>query len=458
MSGGSRFRAAASPGWRAATLAVLVAGWLAIVLLNAPGHLSYDSTIQLLDGRTGRYHTWHPPFMAWLLGLSDAVAPGPGLYVALQAAIPVSALALLAAAAERGRASVLVLAALLMGSPLVLLWQAIAWKDVLFADLIAWGFVAVSVAFRARSRPLRLALLACGSAALIAAALVRQNGAVALPFAAAALVLEQGRGVRAGRGRRVLLGVGWLAASVLVVAAASAALATRSVDGNGSAALLNVLRAYDLVGVIAREPSADLFEVEPALAANIRRAAVSEYSPARNDALLADAALDRAVGGAREDIGDQWRATVLAHPLAWSRHRLSVFSWILFTPDLKRCTADFAGVKGPPEVLGKLSIPPRLSPRDAGLLRYAALFHRTPVYAHAAYGLIAAALALLLCRRRRAGDLAIAGLLLAALAYAASFLLIGVACDYRYLYALDLSAMVAVFYVASTRGDRSAAV
>ena len=59
---------------------------------------------------------------------------------------------------------------------------------------------------------------------------------------------------------------------------------------------------------------------------------------------------------------------------------------------------------------------------------------------------------------RRAGDLAMAGLLLAALSYAASLLLIGVACDYRYLYVLDLSAMVGAFYVASTRGDRSAAV
>lgn len=458
MSGEARSNAAASPGWKAATLAVLVAGWLAIVLLNAPGHLSYDSTIQMLDGRMGRYHTWHPPFMAWLLGLSDAVAPGPGLYVALQAAIPVSALALLAAAAERGRASVLVVAALLMASPLVLLWQAIVWKDVLFADLLVWGFVAFSVAFRCRSRPLRLALLAFGSVALIAAALVRQNGAVALPFAAAMLLLERGRSPRAGPGRRVLLGVGWLAVSVLVVAAASAALATRSVDGNGSAALLNVLRAYDLVGVIAREPSTDLFEVEPELAADLRRAAIGEYSPARNDALLADAALDRAVGGASRDIGDQWRATVLAHPLAWAMHRLDVFSWILFTPDLKRCTADFAGVKGPPEVLAKLSIPPRLSLRDAGLLRYAALFHPTPVYAHAAYGLIAAGLVVLLWRRRWPGDFAVAGLLSAALAYAASFLFIGVACDYRYLYALDLSAMVAVFYVASTRGDRAAAL
>lgn len=455
MSGARSARAGASPAWRVATLAVLGAGWLVIVGVNAPGHLSYDSTIQLLDGRTGRYHTWHPPLMAWLLGMGDALSPSAALYVAAQVALLVSALAMLAATAKRGRASVLALALLILVSPLVLLWQAIVWKDVLFADLAVWGFVAFAVASRGVSRPVRLTLLLAGSSALTAATLVRQNGAVVLVFGALALAIESWQASRDGRGRwrAVLLGVVWFVATGLVVLAATAALSTRSVDGNGSAALLNVLRTYDLVGVVARAPSADLFEVEPDVANQLRRAARAEYSPARNDALLADRGLDQAVGGAPEDIADQWRATVAAHPMTWLRHRLAVFSWILFTPDLARCTSDFAGVRGPPAVLSALRMPPRLTARDAALLRYGALFHGTPVYAHAAYGLVAAGLAILLCRRRRAGDVAIAGLLFASLAYAASFLLIGVACDYRYLYALDLSAMIGVFYLAATRGE-----
>jgi hypothetical protein len=38
------------------------------------------------------------------------------------------------------------------------------------------------------------------------------------------------------------------------------------------------------------------------------------------------------------------------------------------------------------------------------------------------------------------------GLLLAGLGFAASFLLISIACDYRYLYMLDLSALVGLVY------------
>ena len=71
---------------RAAGL-ILLAGFVATVAVNWPGHLSYDSILQLLQGRTGVYNTWHPPVMAWLLGLGDALVPGAGLFVAFDTAL-----------------------------------------------------------------------------------------------------------------------------------------------------------------------------------------------------------------------------------------------------------------------------------------------------------------------------------------------------------------------------------
>ena len=46
----------ASAEWRARalTVAVLAAAWLFVATLNWPGHLSYDSVLQLLDARTGQ--------------------------------------------------------------------------------------------------------------------------------------------------------------------------------------------------------------------------------------------------------------------------------------------------------------------------------------------------------------------------------------------------------------------
>ena len=72
---------------------------------------------------------------------------------------------------------------------------------------------------------------------------------------------------------------------------------------------------------------------------------------------------------------------------------------------------------------------------------YVANFFHTPVLSHLFYGALALLFLFLLARRGTAPDIAIAGLQVAALAFAASFFVISIACDYRYLYFLDLSAM-----------------
>ena len=54
----------------------------------------------------------------------------------------------------------------------------------------------------------------------------------------------------------------------------------------------------------------------------------------------------------------------------------------------------------------------------------------------------------LFLKRRAPGDTAFAFLLLAAFAFTASFFVISIACDYRYLYALDLAVIAAAFYLA----------
>ena len=62
--------------------------------------------------------------------------------------------------------------------------------------------------------------------------------------------------------------------------------------------------------------------------------------------------------------------------------------------------------------------------------------------------MLALAVVLLLWRRRDPADMTIIGLQLGALAFTASFAVLSVACDYRYLYLLDLAAITGVLYVA----------
>jgi hypothetical protein len=55
-----------------------------------------------------------------------------------------------------------------------------------------------------------------------------------------------------------------------------------------------------------------------------------------------------------------------------------------------------------------------------------------------------------LLRRRSAPDMAVAAMLASTFTFAATFALISIACDYRYLYALDLTVIAAALYVAAS--------
>src|SRR5271155_3704873 len=78
---------------RQATGAIVALACAATIALHWPGELSPDSVLQLLEGRLGQYNSWHPPVMAWMLGLGDAIAPGAGLFIAFDAALAFGALA-----------------------------------------------------------------------------------------------------------------------------------------------------------------------------------------------------------------------------------------------------------------------------------------------------------------------------------------------------------------------------
>jgi len=61
-----------------------------------------------------------------------------------------------------------------------------------------------------------------------------------------------------------------------------------------------------------------------------------------------------------------------------------------------------------------------------------------------------------LWRRRRPADIVAAAMLASAFAFAASFFVISVACDYRYLYFLDLAVIAATLYASAAFGRRRA--
>jgi hypothetical protein len=413
--------------------AVLVIGFGVMLALNAPGQLSYDSVTQLADGRTGHYNSWHPPLMAWLLGVFDSLVPGTFLFLLFQSLLLLGGLLALLALKPRGWLSAGV-AFLIVLTPQWLLYQGDIWKDMLFADAAIAGFAAL--AWHARRPHPAWAILAL--LLLVLAAAVRQNGLVLLPVAAVTLALTTPGGWRPG--------LAFLAACLALLVGLNLVLASRSDGGDGAAAEIRLAQSYDLAGAFARAPDLSV-PLPPDLDRLLRGPGARLYTPLRNDPFAADPAISKARSDAPDGaISTAWRALVLNHPLLYLSVRWADFAAVVTTPDSDVCHFATAGVTGPPALLRQLGLSVRNRTQDQGLKSYARLFFGTPLFSHIAWGLVAILLLIVLLRRPSPADKVVAGLLAGALLFSVTFFFISIACDYRYLIFLDLAVMAASLY------------
>ena len=421
---------------------ILLAGFAVMLAMNAPGQLSYDSVTQLADGRSGSYNSWHPPLMAFLLGLFDRVVPGTGLFLLFQSGLLLVALLALLWLKPRGWLTPMIALAIVL-TPQWLLYQGEIWKDVLFADAAIAGFAALAVA---GSRNLSRPWLAGSALLLTLAACTRQNGLVLLPVAAVTLgMIAHRQGARGWTyGAIFLLGTLGLGGGVTL------ALAARGDGGDGAAAQLRLGQSYDLAGAFSRQPGLALPLTHDAPTLDRLLRATRLYTPLRNDPMAGDVEIQQAISNAPAGaIARSWRSLVLGHPVLYLQTRLAVFAALAGTPDATACHFAPVGVDGDPVMIARLGLKSGARPQDRMLARYARAFFATPVYSHLFWGALAIVLLVLLLRRPSPGDLAVAGLLAGALLFAVTFVIIAIACDYRYLAFLDLSAMAASLYAVS---------
>ena len=421
----------------------MLLGFGILVALNWPGQMSYDSVVQLADGRSGHYDSWHPPVMAWLLGLFDRVLPGPGLFLTFTALLLLGAWFLLLRQGRPGWGTAILLI-LTFATPQLLLYQGTIWKDVLFANAAIAAFAILAAAAANWRMPRRrLFWLALSALLLSLAVLARQNGFLLLPIAALCL------GVIAAKEQSVLAGwrygAGLLMGVLALTAGANFALGLRGDGGQGATAQLRLAQTYDLVGAARLDPSLRFKVLEqraPALDTAIRTDGIALYSPHWVDTLEASPALTTAIGRAPQGvIFTEWRDLVFAHPGLYLRVRWPVFRWVVAPPDLLVCHPDVVGVDGPPDVLKQLGLTARIRPQDRFLYFYVVHFFHTPILSHLLFGALALLFLILLAWRGTPPDIAVAGLEAAALIFALSFFVVSIACDYRYLYVLDLAAM-----------------
>ncbi|HEY2177811.1 MAG TPA: hypothetical protein VGH15_04455 [Caulobacteraceae bacterium] len=453
MADGHRSR----EGSRAALIALIVVaalGFAAAVIADWPGHFPPDGLTQLAQGRAGVFNAWHPPVLAWLLGVADRIIPGAPLIIVVQALLFFAGVAGLAAAARPGWGAA-AMTGLIAASPIVLVYQGLVVKDVLFADVALFGFAALALATRAWERRLaRGVLIALALAGFILAVLARQNGVLAAGAGVLCLAAVAAAKARTGPTIRRFVIVTVASAAVVGIGVASAgAWFTAHGDHRPERARQwSVLALFDLAGAARRDPTLPLpllHARDPALEDFVRRDAARAYDPDRVDTLAGTARWGRYMLKPNPLLDAQWRAMLTASPVAYLAARTEVFGRMFAPADEEDCAPVLVGVDpANPALLRAAGLAARETDKDDWDADYEDQAVHSPIFSHPAYALIALVLLAWagwdLRRRGRPEMIATVGLLASALAFTASFTVISLGCDFRYLYFLDVAAMAAL--------------
>ena len=188
---------------RSLPAALLAAVWGLFVAYSWPGFMTWDSVNQLLQARSGNYGNWHPPIMARLWSMLDAIVAGPALMLILQTALFMVGLhGVIRRYAAPPRAAVIT--AIVFLFPPVFAPLSAIWKDSLMAGLL----LCAAAGWTSAARGPRLA----GWLALVMVAALRHNApllivpltAMIVPYAASWPVWRR-RALGAGLGIAVSL-------------------------------------------------------------------------------------------------------------------------------------------------------------------------------------------------------------------------------------------------------------
>jgi hypothetical protein len=434
--------------------AVIALGGLITFLINFPGSMEDDSFVQLVEAREGFYSNWHPPVMSWILSLSDSL-PGPaaGWFTGFEMLVCFGSLALVLWLPKKVSWAAVAAAALMLPLPQLFMSQAVVWKDALFANAALAAFVAVAFAAKFwHHRAARWVLLGVSSAFLALAVLTRQNGAVIVPCAVIALAVVAKR--FEGRWRPALIHSAALFGAAVFIAWGGNALLQLEADGYpAKQEQFKILHLYDITGMVKHDPAIKLAILDreaPVLARTIRRQAVPLWSPVKNDTMETDAIIAVKDAVPASIVTRQWKALIAEHPLRYLAVRAELFRWVFQPPDVGLCHPFHVGDQGGEEEMKELGAKPRLDARDIALWHYGDFFlDNTPVFSHTLFAVLAVGVLVIVLRRRNAFDIVLAAQIGAAGVFTTTFFLLSIACDYRYLYLIDLTALAGMLYVAA---------
>jgi hypothetical protein len=393
--------------------------------------MSWDSLQQYEQGLSGRYGNWHPPVVSLLNGIAGKLAGSPWPLLAAQLLAIGMSIALLVRGAPANRAAIalVVFCGFLVAPPV---WSigVTLWKDVLVGAALLGAVAALDA-----GRPtLALGLTVLGT-------LCRHNAIVAaLPLALPAV----NQIVRDRRGR-VVAGIAAIGFLALAPKLAERALHARDEWTLGALLVFDEIAVYSAhPDMLARSPLGQDFAVKDLHYV---------YFPASCQPIFSGGPEAPRITGAslpprRTQIRAEWLRVVRAEPLAYARHRLLHFRSLLGADGNPVCYPFHVGIDPGNRWGFKLREDGAVY---RGLRAVQDRLSNTFLFRGWFWMLALTVLAVVGCRRgaaRLAVWTATSGWL-----YGAAYLVVGVVCDFRYLYWSVLATFAAAALL--LRSDRT---
>lgn len=443
----SRVRAiTASPASIAIIGALLFA---ANLIAGFPGVGNEDSNSQYAQAVDRHFNDWHPPIMAWLWSMFRLLADGNGPMFAFHVVCYWLGFGLIGVGLSRAGRPVAAWATVGVGLfPPFLMMNIHIFKDIGLAVTFLAAF-AVLFWYRIADRRAPAAVIVISFALFFYGVLVRSNAV----FGAVPLLAYVIRPQWLGRPWRLSV----LSAPVAILMVPASGVFNHNILNATSLGIIRSLEIFDMTGIAFY--SGDLSVFGPGNAFT-RQDLDRCYTPIQWDTLSPwgecrvfwnRLALSRDLREVEKlspieamearpnpDLPNYWVASIIAHPLAYARHRLAHFGseiYFLAQPDYSDLAASGAPVGGEVHVAPALPLlrePPYL-------ILYDVL--KTPAFWLA----IGACLLVLLpsgkSPQRRAEREATVALVISGLLYTCAYLIVGVGTDSRY----HLWSMVATF-------------
>jgi len=433
--------------WRWLPSALSAGAYALTLLVFYPGIMTYDARYVHLDSLKGFYGDWQSPVMTWFWRMIDPLAPGPASMFLVIVTLYWGGIAVLSHSISRRSSPLAAALPLLALIPPLFALLGVIWRDVFMA---ATWLLAVAILLASATqggKPLRPAAQALALLLIVFGVLIRPNAIAAAPLLITYALWPQR--------------FHWRRAALLFVPFAIALYA------------IVQLVYYDALGATRQHPlhSIAVFDLGGITYFSGENAFPVSWQPAELEALrgrcydpsywniywngdckfvMAKLEGEQAIFGTPA-LTRAWRNAVLTHPAAYLQHRFAFFRTFLFGQHLAMWSEDID--HAPATVFQDRAAFTALKTMHDGLLP-------TPLFRIGSWLLASLLLLIPAWRRRATPDGAFLwGVCGSASLYALSYLPLGVASEFRYVYwtvlASSISLIVALLPSASAAAERS---